>query len=242
MPAPRKVFRIEMMNPAASMAASLSHEATSPPYQQEILTELKGLHELLARRNVHAPASAADQAAAGGLRKLKNETDAIQRAISRTRQELATLDLSGFDGHGGRVVRELDAVVNSAEQATQQLLDSAEQIDEAASALSSVVKQEQHHALTQDIQDQVVRIFEACNFHDLTGQRITKVLATLKLVEDHVARMKEIWGDIEAFKAPVAPAPAPEPHRETALLNGPKLDGDQGHASQADIDALFRTH
>lgn len=242
MPAPRKVFRIEMMYPAASAAASLGHEATSAPYQQEILTELKGLHELLARRDTRAPASAADQAAAGGLRKLKGETDAIQRAISRTRQELATLDLSGFDGGGGgRVVRELDAVVNSAEQATQQLLDSAEQIDEAASALSSVLKQEQHHALTLDIQDQVVRIFEACNFHDLTGQRITKVLATLKLVEDHVARMKEIWGDIDAFKVSVAPAPAPEQHRETALLNGPKLDGDQGHASQADIDAIFGT-
>lgn len=242
--APRKVFRIEMMNPAASVAASLGPEATSGPYQQDILIELRALHELLARRTAPAPApapapaSSVDQAAAGGLRKLRDETDSIQRAISRTREELAALDL-GFDrGGSGRVVRELDAVVTSAEQATHQLLTSAEQIDEAASALSSVLKQEQHHALAQDIQDQVVRIFEACNFHDLTGQRITKVLATLKFVEDHVSRMKDIWGDIEAFKAS-PPAPVQRP-RDATLLNGPKLDGDQGHASQADIDALFR--
>lgn len=236
MPAPRKVFRIEMTNPAASIAASLAQETASDPYQQEVLTELKALHVLLARRT--APASAAGHAAAGDLRKLRDETDAIQRAISRTREELASLDLSGFDRSGGRVVRELDAVVTSAEQATHQLLESAEQIDEAASALSSVLKQEQHQALAQDIQDQVVRIFEACNFHDLTGQRITKVLATLKFIEDHVARMKDIWGDIEAFKTSPAPARPPQPERGT-LLNGPKLEGDQGHASQADIDAMF---
>jgi chemotaxis protein CheZ len=238
-PAPRKIFRIEMTNPAAAVAAWSGHEAPSSANQQEILTELKSLHELLARRNAPATASPTDRAAVGGLRQLKDETDAIQCAISRTRDELATLDLSGFDAGGGRVLRELGAVVNSAEQATQQLLDSAEQIDEAASALSVVLKQEQHQALTQDIQDQVIRIFEACNFHDLTGQRITKVLATLKLVEDHVVRMREIWRDIDAFKGGVTPAP--QSRRAGNLLNGPKLKGDQGHASQAEIDVLFRT-
>ncbi len=235
MPAPRKIFRIELMSPALPAANSTRHAVASGPEQQEILTELRAMHDLLARRQ--APASLPEQAPAGGLRKLKDETDAIQRAISRTRQELTTLDLVGFDRGGGRVARELDAVVHSAAQATQQLLDSAEHIDEAASALSALLKEEQHHALAQDIQDQVVRIFEACNFHDITGQRITKVLATLKLVEDHVTRIKEIWADIDAFRTSSVARIEPQP--QVTLLNGPKLEGDQGHASQADIDAMF---
>ena len=53
--------------------------------------------------------------------------------------------------------------------------------------------------MAQDIQDQVTQIFEACNFHDLTSQRISKVVTTLKLVEDHLAQMVEIWNAIERF-------------------------------------------
>ena len=84
----------------------------------------------------------------------------------------------------------------------------------------------------------MIRIFEASNFQDLAGQRIAKVLATLKFIEDRIARMMEIWGGIEAFKDYTAAALAERPPGP-ALLNGPKLEGDSGHASQDDIDALF---
>ena len=65
-------------------------------------------------------------------------------------------------------------------------------------------------------------------------------MATLKFVEDRIARMMEIWGGIEAFKDYTAAALA---ERETgpALLNGPKLEGDAGHVSQDEIDAMFAT-
>jgi len=45
-----------------------------------------------------------------------------------------------------------------------------------------------------------VQIFEACNFQDLTGQRVAHVMATLKFVEEHVARLLTIWNGIEQFK------------------------------------------
>ena len=48
--------------------------------------------------------------------------------------------------------------------------------------------------------------------------------------------MVEIWSAIERFTNYVGRA---RPRRATNLLNGPKLDGDDGHASQDDIDALF---
>ncbi len=154
--------------------------------------------------------------------------------------EIATLHASGFSGlEDGRVFRELDAVVGGTEQATQQILAAAEEIDETANNLSALVKRGPEQALAQDIRDQVLRIFEACNFQDLAGQRITKVLTTLKFVDDHVTRMVEIWGGIEAFKD-YAPAPVAARDQETVLVNGPRLDGDLGYASQDEIDALFR--
>ncbi len=173
------------------------------------------------------------------MRQLKDETDTIHRAIIRTKQEIATLHASGFSNmEHGRVVRELDAVAGGTERATQQILAAAEEIDEAANNLSALLKRGQEQALAHDIRDQVIRIFEACNFQDLTGQRITNVMATLKFVEDHVTRMMEIWGGIEAFKDYAAAPVAERPH-ETVTANGPKLDGDAGHATQDEIDAMF---
>ena len=43
---------------------------------------------------------------------------------------------------------------------------------------------------------------------------------------------------IDAIKAHV-PAPVDNRSDDEKLLNGPKLAGDAGHASQDDIDALF---
>jgi chemotaxis protein CheZ len=174
------------------------------------------------------------------LRQLKDESDSIHRVIAHTKQEVATLHAGTFSDGEPRATRELDAVADGTERATQQILDAAEVIEEAAKLLSASVKQGQERALAQDIQDHALRIFEACNFQDLSGQRITKVLATLQFVEDRVARMMEIWGGAEAFREFTAAALA-ERQREAQLLNGPKLDGDPGHASQDDVDAIFKS-
>jgi chemotaxis protein CheZ len=50
--------------------------------------------------------------------------------------------------------------------------------------------------------------------------------------------MMEIWGGVDAIKAHV-PQQVDTREGDAKLLNGPKLDGDAGHASQDDIDALF---
>ena len=50
--------------------------------------------------------------------------------------------------------------------------------------------------------------------------------------------MMDIWGGVDAIRAH-APPIVDEREGDAKLLNGPKLDGDAGHASQNDIDALF---
>jgi chemotaxis protein CheZ len=242
MPVRRKVFRIEEMQHAGSRPSVPESAPTS--LQQQILDELATLRELLKQRPDRVAGGDADRTSgnveAEGLRQLKDETDTIQRAINRTKHEIATLHVNGLNApESGRAVRELDAVVGGTEQGIQSILASAEDIDEAANTLSAMLKNERERALAQDIRDQVIHIFEASNFQDLAGQRIAKVMATLKFIEDRINRMMEIWGGIEAFKDYTAAALA---ERETgpALLNGPKLEGDSGHVSQDQIDAMFR--
>ena len=171
--------------------------------------------------------------------KLKGELDLIYDAINKTKKEIATLHVTGFEGpEMKRVTHELDAIVGGTEKATEGILASAEFIDQAANSLAAAMKSEQDKALANDIQDHVIQIFEACNFQDLTGQRITKVVNTLKFIEDRIVRMMEIWGGIDKFQS-IAVEDVAAPVGDAAFLNGPKLVSDHGHASQDDIDALF---
>ena len=81
--------------------------------------------------------------------------------------------------------------------------------------------------------DHCTRIIEACAFQDLTGQRITKVVNTLRYLEQRVNAMIEIWG-IESAKALDEPADKrPDAH----LLNGPARPGQE--KSQSEIDAIL---
>lgn len=171
--------------------------------------------------------------------KLKAELDSIYEAIAKTKHEIATLHhTTGQDSHEmSRVTNELDAVVSGTEGATEGILSAAEFIDETANTLAARLRG-QDAELAHDIQEKVVQIFESCNFQDLTGQRITKVINTLRFIEDRIIRMMEIWGGIESFKS-IAPEEQPTREGDAALLNGPALETDEGLASQDDIDALF---
>ena len=153
----------------------------------------------------------------------------------KSRQELAALSGTAIEGAPlCRAGSELHAAVGGMEKATQQILKVTESIDESARALSATLKDDYKRGLAQDIQDHVAQIFEACNFQDISGQRIAKARATLKFVEDRIRRVLEIWGGIDQFRRNATKAAG-----NGKMLNGPKLAGDDGHASQRDIDRLF---
>ena len=84
--------------------------------------------------------------------KLKIELDLIHDAISRTKREIAVLHGKSFDGEEmAKVNGELGAVVGGTEHATQQILEAAEAIDQAASALAKVNSPEQQKILSEEI-------------------------------------------------------------------------------------------
>ncbi len=178
------------------------------------------------------------QAQIGEIEKLKQELDLIRSAINDTKQQIATLHVRGFQGaEMRRVTDELDAIVDGTETATQSILNMAEEIDDDANTLSALAKTQQEKDLARGIRERIVQIFESCNFQDLTGQRISKVVATLKFIETHIVKMIDIWGGIEALKEFTPEIDGRS--GDAKLLNGPRLDHDVGHVSQDDIDALF---
>ncbi len=256
MPTHRRRFRIEEPF-TGDMPIPAVAEGDIGPLHREIMSELRAMRALMAgaRRSsapeaVDAAAVSREVAQAHALletyraqieqcEKLKVELDLIHDAISRTKREIAVLHGNSFNGEEmARVNGELGAVVGGTEQATQQILEATEAIDQAASAMAKVTSPDQHKILSEEIQERVVSIFEACNFQDLTGQRINKVMTTMKFIENHIAVMMDIWGGVDAIKAH-APAIVDTREDDAKLLNGPKLEGDVGHASQDDIDALF---
>jgi chemotaxis protein CheZ len=257
MTAQRKIFRIEQMSVDGATDPGIDFRVSleSDPMQESTGAEVSNLeagrrhHELLAEikalRTLVEPKDDAQrlletyQVQLAEMQKLKGELVIIHTAITRTKQEIATLHVSGFTGEqASRMTHELDAVVSGTEQATQTILGMVEEIDGIASAMIDGEKGQDDKALGKEIQDRVVRVFEACNFQDITGQRISKVVNTWKFIEGHIGQMMEIWGGLDAFKDFIPDAP-PEPEGDDSLLNGPKLDNDAGHASQDDIDALF---
>jgi chemotaxis protein CheZ len=218
----------------AQMAASLRGGKTSTNTATAAIEESAAREVAEARALLETYRAQIEQ-----CEKLKVELDLIHDAINRTKGEIATLHAKSFNGEEmAKVNGELGAVVGGTEQATQQILEAAEAIDNAASALGKVSSPDQQKILSDDIQERVVAIFEACNFQDLTGQRISKVMNTMKFIEQHIVEMMEIWGGVDAIKAH-APPIVDTRSGDEKLLNGPKLDGDEGHASQDDIDAMF---
>jgi chemotaxis protein CheZ len=120
---------------------------------------------------------------------------------------------------------ELDAVVLATAEATNTIMAACEAIEKRASITGD-------NALI----DEVTRIYEACGFQDITGQRISKVVATLRQIEtkiDHLlSALDRRMGPID-HAAPVAD----QRQGDKALLNGPQMPAKA--VSQDDIDRLL---
>ncbi|WP_157961927.1 protein phosphatase CheZ [Acuticoccus kandeliae] len=159
----------------------------------------------------------------------------IQKRIDVTKSEIGALQArNSADIGNNRAVDELRAVVSGTETATDAILAAAETIDGVVQPLLDC-KDEATRQNAQTVADCVLEIFQACNFQDITGQRITKVLDSLQFIEERIATMVDVW------RTTLESAPGEEKKEKTDrdLLNGPALETDRGVVSQDDVDALF---
>lgn len=178
------------------------------------------------------------------LRLYKEVVD-LARFIESAKQELAALQPAEIrDQHIPNATDELDAVVGATEQATFAIFDACDVI----TGISGQIDPENSAKLTE----QVTKIFEACNFQDITGQRISKVVRTLKHIESKVDMIVAAFGDEvrqnhtrpAAAAAVVHADPAPNfatdraaDDPEAGLLHGPQMTS--AAMDQDEIDRLL---
>ncbi|HUT50005.1 MAG TPA: protein phosphatase CheZ [Alphaproteobacteria bacterium] len=170
--------------------------------------------------------------------KLRQEVLNLFQYIERLRSEVATMsksedDATAFDDMSAQ----LDAIVNATEEATNSILSASESISGDAMALQDESDPGKTREMADRISQNAMKIMEACSFQDLTGQRVSKIVSSVKFVEDRVNQMIELWGreEIEQLSAEMCTKEPEDPDKK--LLNGPQLPGQA--ISQDDIDALF---
>ena len=120
---------------------------------------------------------------------------------------------------------ELDAIVRMTETATTTILEMVESIEDTIVDMPPEIAEKTNIAVT--------KIYEACNFQDITGQRVKKIVEALQYINEKVEKLAKIVGYSEDAESETTKAPA----SDDDLLNGPQLP--ENAKSQADIDALF---
>lgn len=147
--------------------------------------------------------------------------------IREVKKEVALIRPSKIkDEYIPEATDELDAIVNMTATATDTILEMVETVE---AALPDMPKE-----MSATLGDAVTRIYEACNFQDITGQRIKKIVEALKYIDEKIEQLALAVGHSEDDE------PAPEdakPVSDDDLLNGPQLP--ENANTQADIDALF---
>lgn len=156
---------------------------------------------------------------------LYEEVWALSRSIVEARNQIRALRPARLKTRDlNPAFQEMEEVVKTTEDASNAIMDAAEKINSADPDAEDFANL---------LRDNCSLIFEACAFQDLTSQRITKVIKTLKLVDEHLDELQVLLGpefgeeddDDEVTSG------------DEALLNGPAMEGEG--ISQEDIDKLF---
>jgi chemotaxis protein CheZ len=153
------------------------------------------------------------------------EIGALGEAVATARQEIAALKVDDITAsYIPCATDELDAIVSHTAAATEAILEACETLDALGSTLEGDA--------AQNLQDATIKIYESCSFQDITGQRITKVVSTLKTIETTIARIVATFGRASIERRHAAPISEAE-----SLLNGPQLPASA--MDQSDIDKLL---
>jgi chemotaxis protein CheZ len=149
----------------------------------------------------------------------------IATYIARTRQEIAALRPNDIrETRLPSAGAELEAIVKHTEEATNTIMAAAE---------AMMMADPTDAAFADLVNEKVLEIFQACSFQDITGQRVQKIVETLRHIEGRVERFASVMGvEDQALEETDS-----ERRKRELLLNGPALAGPE--VAQDQIDALF---
>ena len=114
------------------------------------------------------------------------EFQELSDRISNLRSEIARAQPKEIKAHRiPRAGKELDEVVRATEEATNTIMEAAEEIMSADTSDPATYQEK--------VNDACMKIFEACSFQDITGQRVTKVITTLSFIEERLGAILTAW-------------------------------------------------
>ncbi len=163
------------------------------------------------------------------------ELEALAKYIQDAKKEIAALSPDEVkDEFLPTAADELDAIIEATADATNAIMDSTEIIEDVMSGLTGEASEKLMTATTN--------IYEACGFQDITGQRITKVVSTLKNIEEKVDDLLDVFAaeTVSARKKTEKKKPKTKTQKEIKdedLLNGPQASDKA--KSQAEIYSLL---
>lgn len=159
------------------------------------------------------------------LNSIMTELRDLLLVIEETRSELGMARPGEIKGkHIAGANDELDAIVQATSEATGTIMDCCEKIQEQAGTIEGEAG--------TIITDETMKIFEACSFQDITGQRVSKVMQTFATIEEKIDKLVSVLG--------IKGGEGEEEDTRSAdekLLNGPQLANEA--ISQEDIDKLL---
>ena len=174
---------------------------------------------------------------------IRGELGELADTIAKTRDEIAAIqpkdDAQQGKGKANSADRieaatgELDAIVSATEQATSDILSAAENLQNLSEEMRNAGVD---GAFCEPLETESINILMACSFQDITGQRTSKVVNTLRYLEQRVNAMVQIWGTEKAAKPSIAADQYnPTDTRPDAhLLHGPSMGADAVDQSLVD--------
>lgn len=169
------------------------------------------------------------------LQELKNELVDLFEHIQKIRREIASIRTPASDNDRFmEMTDELDAIVVATERATDSIMENVEEIDEIAMGLQEKVSDDAKEDVMK-ISEKTAEVIVACSFQDITGQRVTKVVKSLKYIEERVNSLISFWGKDALADSNVVEEEVKDEYQQ--YLNGPQLEGEG--VSQDEVDLML---
>ncbi len=166
--------------------------------------------------------------------RLRLEIMALANEINTSMEDLKSLGADRIrDKEIPNATDELSAIVDTTEIATGQILDATERVERIGAGVADTAQAE---AIRQAVTD----IYESCNFQDLTGQRVRKVVDTLRSIDHRIAAICASFGldaTVLSKDGSTRRAPGIAEASTEQLLNGQALPGEG--MTQEDIDRML---
>jgi chemotaxis regulatin CheY-phosphate phosphatase CheZ len=178
-----------------------------------------------------------------GMERLRFDLIEMAKAISRTKSEIAAIHTPDQDqSQLGAASEALDGIVRTTERATSDILQAAEEVQEVAWTLRETGADSR---VCDRLDQNATQIYTACSFQDLTAQRTSRIVNTLRYLEQRLTAMIEIWASeddppAQAAQRPEVPDTAldqDDVDQIVATGRGRAADGDRGEGRGLDEDA-----